>query len=304
MSSLSKTQIAAGSWLELPYDRCRDTIQTLHMELQIIGKLRLALSPLEPQWANVPLYLTARGLTTTPMLSGDAIFAVDVDLIDHQVTIAVNDGRVGRVALRERPVADFYREFIDRLREMGIEVRISTMPSEVPDPIRFDQDRTHSAYEPEWATRFFQVLSRIDLVLKRHRAAFRGRTSLVNFFWGTFDLSLTRYSGRRVEAPAGAGVIHRVSADAEAIAVGFWPGNTQVPMPAFFGYAYPKPDGLEAETIGPAGARWDERLGEFILPYEEVRSASPPQDALLEFCRSVYDASARLAGWDSTLVRG
>jgi hypothetical protein len=293
--------VAARAWPELPYEAWKDTLETLHMELQVIGKLRLALSPFEPQWANVPLYVTARGLTTTPMASRDHIFQVDVDLIDHQVVVATTLGDTQRVALTARPVADFYRDFTAALRSLGIEVQISSLPSEVDNPIPFAEDTTHSAYDPTWATRFFRVLSQIDLVFKEHRSRFRGKTSPVNFFWGTFDISLIRYSGRAVEPPRNAGVIERKGGDAEVICSGFWPGNAQVPAPTFFGYAYPALAGIEKETLRPATAHWDPAVREFLLPYDDVRIAASPREAILEFCESVYAAGARIARWDERL---
>ncbi len=277
-------------------------MDTLHMELQVIGKLRLALSPFEPQWANVPLYLSSRGLTTTPMSASGLIFQVDVDLIDHQVAILVSTGEVKRVPLVRRPVAAFYREFMAALRTLGISVEITRLPSEVSNPIPFDEDETHVAYDPVWATSFFHVLSGIDLVFKEHRARFRGKTSLVNFFWGTFDLALARYSGRAIEPPANQGIIRRLSGDAEVICVGFWPGNARLPMPAFFGYAYPSPPGLEEAQLQPSAAHWDPAAGEFILPYDDVRRASSPREAILEFAESLYATGARLARWDPALV--
>lgn len=295
---------AAGvgeTWEELPYAAWRDTMDTLHMELQVIGKLRLALSPFEPQWANVPLYLTARGLTTTPLSAAVVTFEVQVDLIDHAVLILTPRG-VERVPLRSRPVAAFYREFMAALRRLGIVVEISPVPSEVSNPIPFDEDETHVAYDPSWASRFFRVLSATDLALKEHRARFRGKTSPVSFFWGTFDLALSRYSGRAVEPPAHAGVIRRLGGDAEVICVGFWPGNARVPMPAFFGYTYPGLPGMEEERLRPAAARWDPAVGEFLLPYEDVRRSASPRDAILDFCESLYAAGARRARWDPGLV--
>lgn len=277
-------------------------MDTLHMELQIVGKLRLVLSPFEPQWNNVPLYLTARGLATTPMRSAETIFDVQVDLIDHHVAIQTASGEVQRVALTARPVAAFYREFMATLQSLGIAVEINRLPSEVSNPIPFDEDETHVAFDPVWATRFFQVLSRIDLVLKEHRARFRGRTSPVNFFWGTFDLVLQRFSGRAVEPPANAGIIRRLSADAEVICVGFWPGNAQMLEPAFFGYSHPKPAGLENERPRPSAAHWDPAMGEFIMPYDDVRRSSSPREAILEFAESLYAAGSRLANWDPNLV--
>jgi hypothetical protein len=302
MTSGQRATIATQTWPELPYAEWKDTMATLHMNLQIIGKVRLALTPFEPQWANVPLHLTARGLTTTPMASGDQIFQIDVDLIDHQVFVLTNLGESRRVALTARPVADFYRDLREALRSLGIEVEISTRPSEVDNPIPFDEDRTHSGYDPTWATQFFRVLSRVDLVLKEHRSRFRGKTSLVHFFWGTFDLALTRYSGRAIEPPTNAGIIERLGGDAEVICVGFWPGNAQVPAPNFYGYAYPAPAGIQNEVVRPADAHWDPTVREFLLPYDDVRRSSSPREAILDFCESVYEVGAKVGRWDESLV--
>ena len=277
-------------------------MDTLHMELQIIGKVRLALTPLEPQWANVPLYLTARGLTTTPMASGGQALQIDVDLIDHQVVVLTRKGETRRVALKARPVAQFYSDFMATLGSLGIGAKISTRPSEVDSPIPFEEDTIHSAYDPGWVTRFFRVLSEIDLVFKEHRSRFRGKTSLVSFFWGTFDLALTRYSGRAIEPPSDAGVIARWGADADVICTGFWPGNAQVPAPSFFGYAAPAPAGIEKEAVRPDSARWDPAVREFLLPYDDVRRATSPRQAILDFCESVYAAGSRLGGWDKGLL--
>jgi hypothetical protein len=293
---------ATAPWPELPYEAWKDTLETLHMKLQVIGKLRLALAPFEPQWQNVPLYLTARGLTTTPMASGSQIFQVDVDLIDHQVMVVTNQGDSRRIELKARPVAEFYRDLMAALRSLRIEVEISPRPSEVANPIPFAEDTTHFAYDPACVGRFFQVLSQIDIVLKEYRAPFRGKTSLVNFFWGSFDLALTRYSGRFIEPPKTGSIIMRKGADAEVICVGFWPGNEKVPAPNFFAYAAPAPPGIDKETVRPAAAHWDPAVGEFLLPYQDVRKSSSPHEAILEFCESVYAAGARLAHWDPSLV--
>jgi hypothetical protein len=291
-----------AEWPELPYDAWAPTMETLHMKLQIIGKIRLALTRREPQWANVPLYLTARGLTTSPMWSGRAGFAIDVDLIDHEVVIALNDGRIERVALRAQPVADFYQELIGRLHGLDIHPAITTMPSEVANPIAFPEDTVHAAYEPEWAHRFWRLLARIDLVLKEHRGNFRGKATPVSFWWGTFDLSVARFSGRPVQPPAGSGIIQRVGGDAEQACVGFWPGNEQLREPAFFAYTYPKPDGIELAAIGPEGAGWSEAIGEFILPYESVRQSPDPGKAILEFAESTFQAGAHAQRWDPALL--
>jgi uncharacterized protein DUF5996 len=300
--------IAAGptrqiaEWPALPYDAWAPTMETLHMKLQVIGKIRLALSRREPQWANVPLYLTARGLTTSPMWSGRTGFAIDVDLIGHEVVIALNDGRIERVALPALSVADFYQELIERLHRLDIETAINTLPSEVANPIPFPEDTVHTAYDPEWAHQFWRLLARIDLVLKEHRGRFTGRTSPVSFWWGTFDLAVARFSGRPVEPPAGAGIIQRVGGDAEQACVGFWPGNEQLREPAFFAYTYPKPDGIELATIGPEGASWNSSIGEFILPYESVRKSTDPRRAILEFAESTFKAGATRQRWDPALL--
>jgi hypothetical protein len=297
------TRIArAEVWPELPYSAWKDTLETLHMNLQIVGKVRLALAPFEPQWANVPLYLSARGLTTTPMASASLIFQIDVDLIDHQVVIQTARGDTRRVALVARPVAEFYADFMSNLGALGIDASIRAIPDEVSDPIPFAKDTIHAAYEPEWANRFWRVLSCIDLVLKDHRSRFRGRTSPVHFFWGTFDLANSRFSGRAVEPRPGAGIIERKGGDAEQICAGFWPGHAQFPQPAFFSYTYPKPDGIEQQAIEPAQAGWNPKLGEFALLYDDVRSSASPEEAILQFFESTYAAGARLGKWDPSLL--
>ena len=289
-------------WPELPYDAWAPTMDTLHMKLQIIGKVRLALTHREPQWANVPLYLTARGLTTSPIWSGRQGFAIDVDLIDHEVIVAVNDGRIERVALDARSVADFYQELIGRLNALDIDPPITTMPTEVDNPIPFPEDTVHAAYDPEWAHRFWRLLARIDLVLKEHRARFVGRSSPVSFWWGTFDLALARYSGRPVRPPAEWGIIRRVGGDAEQCCVGFWPGQATMREPAFFAYAYPKPDGIEAAILRPPPAAWSPTLGEFILPYEAVRRSNDPRQAILDFAESTFTVGATRQRWDPALL--
>lgn len=298
----ASTSRQLAEWPELPYEAWADTLETLHMKLQIIGKIRLGLTHREPQWANAPLYLTARGLTTSPMWSGQTGFAIDADLIDHEVIVAMNDGRIERVALQARPVADFYQELIGRLQTLDIDVAITTTPSEVANPIPFPEDTVHAAYDPEWAHRFWRLLARIDLVLKEHRGRFRGRSSPVSFWWGTFDLAVAAYSGRAVQPPPEWGIIRRVTGDAEQFEVGFWPGNATLPEPAFFAYAYPKPDGIEEATIRPAPAAWNPALGEFILPYEAVRRSADPRQAILDFAESTFIAGATQQRWDPPLL--
>ena len=291
-----------AEWPELPYDVWRPTMDTLHMKLQIIGKVRLARTQREPQWANVPLYLTARGLTTSPMWSGQTGFAIDVDLIDHEVIVALNDGRIERVALDARPVADFYQELIGRLRTLGIDPAITTVPSEVDNPIAFPEDTVHATYDAEWAHRFWRLLARIDLILKEHRGRFLGRASAVSFWWGTFDLAVARYSGRPVQPSKDWGIIRRVGGDAEQCCVGFWPGNATLREPAFFAYAYPKPEGIENAALRPADAGWRPALGEFILSYDAVRRSPDPRQAILDFAESTFMAGATRQRWDPALL--
>ena len=300
--------IAAGTthevaeWPEFPHEAWAETMETLHMKLQIIGKIRMALTHREPQWANVPLYLTARGLTTSPIWSGQTGFAIEADLIDHEVIVAMNNGRIERVALQARPVADFYQELIGRLQALDIDVAITTTPSEVENPIPFPEDTVHAAYDPEWAHRFWRLLARIDLVLKEHRGRWRGRSCPVSFWWGAFDLAVAAFSGRAVQPPPEWGIIRRVGGDAEQCEVGFWPGNATLREPAFFAYAYPKPDGIEEATIRPAPAAWNPALGEFILPYEAVRRSADPGQAILDFAESTFIAGATKQRWDPTLL--
>jgi Family of unknown function (DUF5996) len=250
----------------------------------------------------VPLYLTARGLTTSPIWSGRTGFQIDVDFIDHEVVMALTDGLVERIALDQRPVATFYREMMDGLKRLGIDVAITTTPSEVDNPIPFPDDTVHKAYSPDWAHRFWRLLARIDLVLKEHRGRFPGRAAPVSFWWGTFDLSVARFSGRAVVPPPGAGIIRRVGGDAEEVCVGFWPGNARLPEPAFFAYAYPKPDGIEADAIRPQAAAWNPELQEFILRYDAVRKSPDPRQAILDFADATFEVGARRQHWDAALL--
>ena len=282
-------------WPPLPYEEWRETRDTLHMFVQIVGKVRLALEPMEPQWAQVPLYLTARGLNTSPIPHPAGPFDIDVDFIDHVVTVRTTRGRLERVALRPQPVAEFYAALMAALAAAGVPTEITELPSEVPDPIPFPADTEHKSYDPEAVNRFWRALSSVDVVLKAHRARFRGKVSPVQFFWGSFDLAYTRYSGRLLEPPADADVITRHSHDAEQICAGFWPGNATVPEAAFFAYTFPSPAGIES-TAG-----WRSDLGEFLLPYDTVRTADDPRAALLDFLETTYRAGAELAHWDPAL---
>ena len=281
-----------SDWPELPYEAWRDTRDTLHMYLQIIGKVRLALAPMEPQWAQVPLYVTARGLNTSPIPHRNGVFDIDVDLTEHVVSVRTVAGALERVTLEPRSVADFYALFMAALDRAGVPTEITERPSEVSNPIPFPEDTEHASYEPEPVHRFWRALTSVDAVLKEHRARFLGRVSPVHFFWGTFDLAYTRFSGRPADPPPGADVIMRNSANAEETCSGFWPGDERLPEPAFFSYAYPAPPGIETKA-----PHWNETLGEFVLPYEAVRTAGDPRRTLLDFLESTYAA----AGWDPAL---
>lgn len=288
-------------WPALPYEEWRATRDTLHMYTQVLGKLRLALSPFEPEWNNVPLYVTARGLTTSTVPVGSRAIDAELDLLGHELVLRSSDGMIERRPLGG-DVAAFYRDVMRMLEKMRVEVSLSVVPSEVPDPIPFPDDHTHDTYVPEQAARFFRVLSLVDVAMKDFRARFRGRTSLVEFFWGTFDLSLMRFSGRRVEPPADAGFIRRIAGDAEAICVGWWPGDERVKHPSFFAYGYPAPEGIERAPIRPAGAAWSEESGEFLMPYEFIRTEVEPQKPIRDFFDATYEAAAGLMGWDPGLT--
>ncbi|MDQ2818503.1 MAG: DUF5996 family protein [Candidatus Eremiobacteraeota bacterium] len=284
-------------WPVLPLEAWKDTCDTLHLYAQIVGKVRLALAPPEPQWAHVPLYVTARGLTTSPMPCAERTFAIDFDFIAHKLLIGASDGQTRSIELKPRSVADFYAQVMEALRDLAIDVSINPMPQEIASPIPFTDDRVHAAYDAEYVNRFWRILSQVDAVFKEHRAPFRGRQTVVQFFWGSFDLAYARFSGRPAQAPSG-NVIMRKGMDAEEIAAGFWPGDDRFPEPAFWSYAYPKPAGVEKAKIGPQAAAWNAEMGEFMLRYEDVRSSESPRAAILEFLSSTYEACAALAGWD------
>jgi hypothetical protein len=288
---------SVDDWPELPYEAWRPTRDTLHMYMQIIGKVRLALAPMEPQWGQVPLYLTARGLNTSPIPHPAGIFDIDVDLIDHVVSVRTVRGSIERIRLEPRSVADFYAELMAALTAAGVPVTITELPSEVPTAIPFPDDVEHASYEPEFANRFWRALVSVDAVMKEHRAQFRGKTSPVQFYWGSFDLAYSRFSGRPVEPPPGAGVITRLGGDAEQACGGFWPGDARLTEPAFFAYTYPSPAGIEQAEIEPEAAYWNAEMGEFLLPYEAVRTAPDPRRALLDFLETTYRAGAGPKGW-------
>jgi hypothetical protein len=292
-----------SAWPELPYAAWKDTYATLHLWTQMVGKIRLAQTPwLNHSW-HVVLYVSARGLTTAAIPYGDRTFQLDFDFLNHVLLASTDDGSVRQIGLFPRSVAEFYADLMQSLAELGIEIHISEMPNELLEPIRFSEDRTHASYDPDYVQRLWRILLQVERVLYEFRTAFIGKCSPVHFFWGSFDLAVTRFSGRRAPLHPG-GVPYLSDAVAqeayshEVSSAGFWPGNEVIPYPAFYSYAYPEPSGFAQAPIRPAEAFYSEDLREYILPYEAVRSADDPDQALLDFLTSTYEAAASLGKWD------
>lgn len=285
-------------WPALPLDSWRDTYATLHLWSQIVGKIRMRLTPLVNHWWNVPLYVTPSGLTTSRIPFGERSFELRLDFVHHQLVLETSDAIVKSLALEPRSVADFYNECFAMLRSAGIQVKIWPMPVEIPDPIRFDQDHLHCSYDPESAARFWRILLSVDAALQLFRSRFIGKSSPVHFFWGSFDLAVTRFSGRKAPPRDGADSITREAYSHEVSSVGFWPGGGSVAGPAFYSYMAPTPKGFRETPVSPAGAHFDDILGEFIVMYDDIRAAASPSEALLAFCQSTYEAGANAAKWD------
>ena len=285
-------------WPALPLDSWKDTYATLHMWTQIVGKVRLRLTPLVNHWWNVPLYVSARGLTTSRIPYGGRAFELWFDFIRHQLVLETSDALVKTLPLEPRSVADFYQEFMGMLRSAGIEIQIWKMPVEIPDPIPFDQDRLHASYDRKSVEKLWRILLSADTVFNQFRSRFEGKCSPVHFFWGSFDLAVTRFSGRPAPAKPGADSITREAYSHEVSSVGFWPGSGPIAGPAFYSYAAPEPQGFREAQVRPAAAHYDAQVGEFILMYDDVRTVQAPTAALLGFCESTYDVAARLGHWD------
>jgi hypothetical protein len=284
-------------WPPLPYDAWVDTYATLHMWTQIVGKIALALAPpLNHSWA-IALVLTPRGLSTRRLQHGSRSFAMEFDFIDHRLVIRTSAGEDRSIPLAPRTVADFHRDVMTTLSAMGLAVKIWPVPVEIPSPIRFDEDAVHRSYDPEFANRWWRILVQIDDVFTRSRCAFVGKCSPTHFFWGSFDLAVTRFSGR-VAPPREGPAFMRDAYSHEVISHGFWPGSAPILEAAFYAYAVPEPPGFKDLTVRPSGAFYHRDLGEFILPYETVRSARSPEDAIRTFIESTYEQAADLAGWD------
>ena len=284
-------------WPALPYDDWKDTYATLHMWMQVVGKVALArAAPLNHSWA-IAMHLTPRGLATRTLAHERKSFSIEFDFIDHVLVIRASDGLVRSIPLRPRTVADFYRDVMGTLAEMELKVRIWPMSVEVPVPIRLDQDTVHHQYDRERANRAWRVLARVARVLEATRCEFVGKCSPVHFFWGSFDLAVTRFSGRPAPAREGPAFM-REAYSHEVISHGFWPGGEALPEPIFYAYAAPEPAGLKEAPVQPASAYYNGTLGEFVLPYEAVRSGSDPEAAIRAFVDSTYEQAAERAGWD------
>jgi hypothetical protein len=298
---LSRDQI----WPQLPLEAWADTFATLHMWTQIVGKIRLRESaPINHGWHST-FYVTSRGFTTSPIPHGGRTYQLDFDFIEHALRVQVSDGRTALLALEPQTVAAFYRRLMDTLESLGIEVRIHGRPNEVVDPIPFARDEVHRAYDAEFAGRFWRVLVQSDRVFKRFRSRFIGKCSPVHLFWGGLDLAVTRFSGRRApEHPGGIpnlpDAITREAYSHEVSSCGFWAGSSGSPVayPVFYAYAYPEPEGFSQARVGPSDAFYSQDLREFILPYDTVRTAADPDQVLLEFLQSTYEAAANLSRWD------
>ena len=285
-------------WPSLPLENWEPTRATLHMWTQIVGKIRLSQTPLVNHWWNVPLYISARGLTTTAMPYGPTYFEMEFDFIDHNLVIKCSDGAMLTVKLSPKSVAVFYQETMAALDDLGLVVNIWKMPVEIPDPIPFDQDQQHKSYDPEYATRFWQVLRHADRVLQDFRSRFIGKSSPVHFFWGSFDLAVTRFSGRLAPPRPDADSITREAYSHEVISHGWWPGQGPLGKPAFYSYTAPAPEGLAQAQIKPEKAFYSNDMSEFLMLYDDVRNAEDPDKALMEFLQSTYEAGANLANWD------
>ncbi len=288
----------ASQWPELAWVDWAATADTMHMWTQIVGKTRLALTPLQNHWWNVPLYVTARGLGTSAMNYGDDVLDIEFDFVAHELHLRMGSGGSQGMKLKARTVADFYKEYLGCLEALGVSVKINPMPVEVAHPVRFDIDTEHKSYDPEYAHRFWQVLVHTEKVFRAWGTGFLGKVSPVHFFWGSFDLAVTRFSGRSAPPRPGADMIQREAYSHEVISAGFWPGNGGYGAAAFYCYAAPVPAGLSESTIQPDEASWDKALGEFVFRYDAVRALAAPEKALMEFLESAYGAAADVAKWD------
>ena len=290
-------------WPALPFAEWKDTAITLHMWTQIVGKIRLTLTPWTNHSWHVTLYVTSRGLTTSPIPHGVCTFEIQFDFINHQLLVDKSDGARRKLELKPQSVAEFYRTLMRTLKDFNLPVTINTMPNEIENPIPLDRDEEHHFYDREYANRFWRVLVQSDRVFKEFRSRFCGKCSPVHFFWGSFDLAVTRFSGRPAPPHPG-GVPHlpdaitREAYSQEVSSLGFWPGNAAMPTPVFYSYAYPEPPGFAGAKVQPPEVYYESKLREFILPYDAVRTDEKPDEVLLDFAQSAYDAASKLGRWD------
>jgi Family of unknown function (DUF5996) len=300
MTSLEQNPIATHQEIlpALPLESWKETQATLHMWTQIVGKVRLKLCPLVNHWWNVPLYVTARGLTTSAMPYDGGIVEVQFDFIGHELTIETSDGSKRSLPLKPQSVADFYQSFMAALSELGVKVKIWTTPCELADPIPFEKDQIHASYDPDAAHRFWRILAWVDAMLKEFRTSFIGKVSPVHFFWGSFDHAVTRFSGRRAPPRPDADSITREAYSHEVSSAGFWPGGGDIKSPAFYSYAAPEPSGFAEQRVGPKATFYHPQMKEFLLMYDDVRKADSPKAALMEFLQSTYAAAAVCGNWD------
>jgi hypothetical protein len=301
------TKTAAALWPPLPYEEWKDTCDTLHLWMQIVGKVKLKLSPFLNQWWEVAFYITPRGMTTGRIPYQDLAFAADFDFLAHTLTIATSAGEHQRMVLAPRSVAEFHQEFLAALSELGIDVAITPTPSEVMHPIPFADDTQHASYDGDYVTRWWQIQLHASFLLDRFRTDFRGKSSPVQFYWGSFDLNTTRFSGKQLpdqtEWPKGYSFM-RYAENEENFACGFWPGDERFPHAAFYSYLYPAPPGCESMNTGPAFSYFHEQLRECVLPYAEVRRTPNPEEEIMSFLETTYREYATLAGWDLEALKG
>lgn len=293
-------------WPALPYDEWKDTLETLHLWTQVVGKAKLRLSPFLNELWNTGFHVTVRGLTTGTMPCRDTVLEVRFDFVDHNLAVLTGDGRIKLMPLMPRSVADFYGEFMGMLHALGVDIEITRQPVETPIQDHFDQDREHASYDSGSVNRWWRIVVQTEIVLQRYRSSFTGKSSPPLFYWGGFDLAEARYSGKPVPSPTGPR-FYRLAEDEENVACGFWPGNPTVSgkaygQAAFYSYMNPAPDGFSEAKVQPEAAYFDAQLGEFILPYENARQSPSPEDTVLGFFRSVYEAGASLGNWDRAML--
>src|SRR3954470_162575 len=291
-------RVSDAAWPALPLDAWRETYATLHMWTQVVGKVCLALTPRTNHFWNVAFHLTSCGLATPALIVGERALTLVFDFVTHRLILQCSDGRTETIPLEPRSVAEFYRMVMEALHRMGVEVHIWTMPVEIPDPIRFELDTIHRSYDRAQANAFWRTLVAIKPVFENFRCGFVGKCSPVHFFWGSFDLAVTRFSGRRAPERPGADKMTQEAYSHEVSSVGFWPGASGMSDAAFYSYAAPEPNGFKQAPAQPDAAAYNESLGEFLLPYEDVRKAESPSTSLLQFCQSTYEAAANLGKWD------